>query len=219
MSNIDLAKKLKDPEELAKVWIRSLPKGYLYNQNLVPFLKSFCESYSTFLKDLNTGINDLFDITEDNIFLEEFKAEYGVPNVLFPTINTNEEAALAITAMKVSKNLLSVQDFENFMLLLGYDVEFYQVNNSILELSSFDYGFPVVFTESISTKDKLTYLVHINTENNAEEDFYNIGDAFDIDFVSSGNNVENIKNILDFIKQDYIIFEYITTETKNLYGL
>jgi hypothetical protein len=219
MSNIDIAKKLKDPEELAKVWIKSLPKGYLYNYNLVSFIKSFCESYSVFLKDLNTGINDLFDVTADNIFLEELKAEYGVPNTIFPTINTNEEAALAITAMKTSKNLLSVEDFKTFMLLLGYDVEFYQVNNLILELSSFSYGFPVVFTPAISKKDKLTYLVYINNQNNAETDFFNLGDAFAIDFVPAANNVENIKNILDFIKPDYIIFEYITTETKNLYGL
>lgn len=219
MSIIDIAKKLKDPEELAKVWIKSLPKGYLYNNTLVSFVKSFCESYSVFLKDLNKAVNDLFDITADNIFLEEFKAEYGLPNVLFPVINTNEEAALAITAMKVSKNLLSVEDFKNFMLLLGYDVEFYHVNNSILELSSFGYSFPIVFTPAISKKDKLTYLVHINTKNNVESDFYNLGDAFDIDFVPVGNNVEHIKNILDFIKPDYVIFEYITTETKNLYGL
>jgi len=186
---------------------------------LISFIKSFCESYSVFLKDLNKGINDLFDITSENIFLEEFKAEYGLPNVLFPEINTNEEAALAITAMKVSKNLVSVEDFKNFMLLLGYDVEFYQVNNSILELSSFSYSFPVVFTPAISKKDKLTYLVYINTQNNTETDFYNLGDAFAIDFVPAADNVENIKNILDFIKPDYILFEYITTETKNLYGL
>ncbi len=219
MSEIDIAKKLKDPEELAKTWIRSLPKGYLYNHTLISFLKSFCESYSVFLKDLSNGVNDLFDVTEDNIFLEELKAEYGLPNALFPAINTKEEAALAITSMKISKNLLSVEDFKNFMLILGYNVEFYQVNNSILELSSFDYGFPVVFTPAISTKDKLTYLVYIESENNEETDFYNLGDAFDIDFVQSSNNIENVKNILDFIKPDYIIFEYITTETKNLYGL
>lgn len=218
-TTIDIAKKLKDPEELAKSWLRSLPQGYLYNETLLPFIKSFCESYSNFLIDLNKGINDLFNVASDNIWLEELKAEYGIPNVLFPSVNTNEEAALAIIAMKISKNLLSKEDFKNFMLLLGYNVEFYHLNNTLIELSGFDYGFPAIFTESISTKDKLTYLVYINIPNNSVEEFYNIGDAFDIDFVNASDNVENIKNILDFIKPDYIIFEYITTEIKNLYGL
>lgn len=217
--NIDIAKKLKDPEELAKAWIRCLPQGYLYNSTLIPFIKSFCESYSLFLKDLNQGINDLFSVDADNIWLEKLKAEYGIPNALFPVINTNEEAALAITAMKISKNLLSKEDFINFMLLLGYNVEFYQVNNSILEYSGFDYGFPASFTEATAGKDKLTFLVYIDLEENSSEEYFNIGDAFDLDFVVGQDNLENVKNILDFIKPDYIIFEYITTEIKTLFGL
>lgn len=216
---VDIAKTLKSPDEVAKMCLNSLPKGYLYNESLLPFIKGFVENYSQFLIDLNSAINDLLSVDADNMFLDQYKKQYGLPNPIFPAINTNEEAALAINAMKLSKNLLSKEDFENFMLLLGYDVKFYHLNNSLAELSSFDYGFPAVFAESISSKDKLTYLIYINLNNNISGDFYNIGDAFDLDFVDSADNIENVKNILDFIKPDYIIFEYITLETKNLYGL
>jgi hypothetical protein len=105
--------------------------------------------------------------------------------------------------------------------LLGTTVRFYSVNNSILENSSFNYSFPITFTSGISSKDKLTYLVWIDDSNDVgvETEFNGIGDAFDLDFVNSQNNFQKTKIILDFLKPDYLIFEYITTYTKNLFGL
>lgn len=215
-TNIDIAKKLKDPEELAKSWLRSLPQGYLYNETLIPFIKSFCESYSNFLKDLNKGINDLFNVTADNTWLEELKAEYGVPNVLFPTINTNDEAALAITAMKISRNLLSKEDFKNFMLLLGYDVEFYHYQNNLLENTKFKYKFPMILGANIR-KNKFKYLVYFNEQEQGQG--ANLNTPLPMILRSSNSRINNVKNILDFIKPDYIIFEYITTQIKTQYGL
>jgi hypothetical protein len=214
---IDILGKLDDIDEFANLFIRSLPDGYLYNENLKPFVKGFLTSYQDYLRVLNTSINDIFDITADNYFLEEFKREYGLPNALFPVINTNEEAALAVTMMKKSKYLNSKEDFENFLLLLGYNVEFFLMNDYAKTHLGFNYSFPVAFSNSITGKDKLTYWVYV--EDSATISFRNIGFAFPIQFSNSGNNTNKVKKILDFIKPDYLIFRYINSTTKTLYGL
>ena len=135
-------------------------------------------------------------------------------------INTNEDAVFAISMMKASQHLFSKEDFENFLLLLGYSVTFYKINNEILDNSGFNYGFPISFSYGVNSKDKYTYWVYVEEGQTADSStFNNLGDAFDIDFVESENNLGKVKIILDYLKPDYLIFQYITTYTKNLYGL
>lgn len=218
---VNLIKDKEDIDKFADIFIAGLPDGFLYKgNNLRNFCKGFLETYQDFYRTLKKSVSDLLIVDETNLFLDEYKTMYGLPNVLFPEINTNEEAAFAISMMKEAQQLISKDDFENFMALLGYNVKFYSYNNNLLENSTFDYSFPISFTEGTTGKDKYTYLIWVEEgESNDPLTFNNLGDAFDLDFVESENNLQKVKNILDYLKPDYLIFQYITTYTKELYGL
>lgn len=219
MPNIDLLKENRDINNLTSLFIRSLPEGYLYNDSLSDLAKGFVEAYQDFLLTFEKSINDLFYIDETNIFLDEYKVMYGLPNPLFPDIQTKEQAVLAISMMKLSQTLISKEDYENFMLLLGFNVKFYKINANILENATFPYNFPITFSPSTTRKDKLTYWIYVEDSGDNIDPFYNLGDAFPVEFVQSQNNLQQVKKILDFLKPDYLIFKYITLYTKNLYGL
>jgi len=83
----------------------------------------------------------------------------------------------------------------------------------------FDYELPFSFSNSISKKDKLTFFVYVEENNQISESFNNLGDAFPLEFVDISNNTTKVKKILDYIKPWYIKFIYIDFETKNLYNL
>jgi hypothetical protein len=96
------------------------------------------------------------------------------------------------------------------------------VNQSLISNSTFNYSFPISFSSTITTKDKLTYWIYTEEtpgSNSDEPEYNNIGDAFGLDFISASSNLQEVKKILDFLKPDYLIFKYITLYTKNLYGL
>lgn len=219
MTDIDIVKKNKNIDDFVELAIGGLPDGVLYNESLSDFIKGFLTTYQDFLLQFNQAMKDQFFITENSLFLDEQKIMFGLPNVIFPDLSTKAQTAFAISMMKYSKNLISKEDYENFMLILGIKVKLYSLNNTLLENSCFDYGFPGCFSSSVTKKDKLTYWIYVEENNTAMEDFYGLGDAFDLDFVSPRNNLETARKILDFLKPDYLIFEYITLETKNLFGL
>lgn len=218
---INIQKARKNIENFLDLFMSGSPKGYLYNgENTRNFCKGFLETYQDYYKTLEQAINDIFTVTETSLYLEEYKTMYGLPNVLFPEINTNEDAVFAISMMKASQYLFSKDDFENFLLLLGYNVTFYKINNEILDNSGFNYSFPISFSYGVNSKDKYTYWIYVQEgESTNPSTFNNLGDAFDIDFIESENNLQKVKIILDYLKPDYLIFQYITTYTKNLYGL
>ena len=211
---------IKTKEEIVELMLSTFPSGYLYrnNEGLRQIIEGIAQTYYQISKDVQKVFDDLFFINKDNQFLQEFLAEYGLPNIIFPTINNGEQAAFAISMTKQSRLLVSKEDFENFLLLLGYNVKFYHLN-TILENSGFDYSFPISFTESLGLKDKITWWIYIESGNEITGEYNGIGDAFDIDFVESSTNVQFVKNILDYLKPDYIIFQYIDAETKALYGI
>ena len=219
MRDIDLIKSLSDSDTFAGVILNSLPKGYLYSSSLKPFIVGFIETYKEFLSFLNISINDLLSINEQSLYLDEYMVMYGLPNPLFPELLTNKDKVFAISVMIKSKDLVSKLDFENLFALLGYNVKLYSVNNTILDNSGFPYSFPITFSSSVTKKDKFTYLVYVEEAKNELSDFFNIGDAFDLDFVELKNNTLNVKNILDYIKPDYLLFEYINDSTKTAFNL
>ena len=222
MPNIDLLKDSRDIEGITDSIISALPKGFLYESDeLRDFFKGFMGVYQDVMLTIEKSANDLFYLDEDSLYLEEFLVMYGLPNVLFPDIQTKAEAVFAISMMKLSSTLLSKEDYENFLALLGFNVTFYSVNGSVLENQTFNYNFPIAFSNSISYKDKLTYWVYVEEDDSSGigTDFNNIGDAFDLDFVSSQNKLQEVEKILDFLKPDYLIFQYISLYTKNIYGL
>ncbi len=216
MAGIIIGKETKDINEFALSYIKGFPDGFLYSDSLLDFVKGFLVTYQDFYTQYQKAINDLFDMDASNLFLDEFKTMYGLPNALFPEINTDEDAAFAITMMKLSRSLISVEDYTNFLALLGYSVIFYPFNPSMITHTTFPYTFPIYFSGSLGGKDKLTYWVYVEE---ASGGAYNIGTMFPITFLSSSSNELKVKNILDFIRPDYLKFVYITLETKNLYGL
>lgn len=202
---------------------QGVPQGYLYNitesLNIFKLLKSFAIEYQDIYKQIEKNINGFYIVDENSIWLDELMTTYGLPNVIFPDITTAKEKALAINIMRYLKTLNSIESYQAFLLLLGYSVKIYSINETLEGNISFNYNLPIFFSNSTSTKDKLTYFVYVETDSQNLEEFYNIGDAFPLDFVLPDNDFYIVKKILDFIKPDYIIFEYITETEKTLFGI
>lgn len=164
MIKIELLKSNADIDNYADFFINALPKGYLYNSNLKDFVKGFLGVYQDYYVQFEKAINDLFFLDTTSIYLEEFKVMYGIPNTLFPDVTTANQAVFAISMMKLSKTLISKEDFENFMTLIGIPVTFYRQNSSLIPYIGFNYSFPVAFSNSVATKDKLKYLVYAHDD-------------------------------------------------------
>ena len=222
MVKIDLLKETRDLDALTDLCLNSLPEGYLYQgDGLKKFVKGFLVGYKELYEKIENDTNSLFIIDENNTLLSKYLVEYGLPNVLFTDITTTEEAVFAINTMKLASTLVSEQDFINFLAMFGINATFYNLNSpELLNHVSFDLAFPISFSNSISAKDKLTYWIYVEEPDDDPNVEYNgIGDAFDIDFISSTSKLQQTKTIMDFIKPDYLKFQYITLYTKQLYGL
>lgn len=218
-----LDKKFLDATEYTLARCQSLPKGYLYeideSLNIFKLLKSFAVEYQDIYKEIEKNINGFYFVDETSVWLDELMATYGLPNTIFPDLSTSKDKALAINVMRYLKTLNSIESYEAFLLLLGYSVKIYPVNETLNSNISFNYSFPISFSNSTSGKDKLTYFVYLETGSENVADFYNIGDAFPLNFVLPDNDFYVVKKILDFIKPDYIIFQYITKTEKTLFGI
>jgi hypothetical protein len=209
---------LKDIDLLTQSFLSSLPKGYLYNETLEPFIKGFLYEMQATAKKIDKAFNDTFKTTVDSYFLDDELRQYNLPNFIFTDVSTPEKKVFAIEMMKKANTLNSVEDYENFMALLGYNVKFYH-NNLGMDNYGFPYSFPVFFTESLGKKDKLTWLIYIEDKNINQGEYNGLGDAFNIDFVESSTDLTFPKNVLDYLKPYDIIFQYITLETKTNLGL
>jgi hypothetical protein len=221
MPNIDLLKESRDTDGMVQTFMSALPPSYLYeSEELKSFYQGFMDVAKDVLLTLETVTNDRFFLNEKSLLIKEFLVEYGLPNILFPDIQTNQQAVFAISMMKLSSTLVSKEDYENFMALLGFNVTFYNLNVATIGNSTFNYNFPISFSASLSKKDKLTYWIYVEEdEDSSNLEYNNIGDAFNIDFVASQNKLLEASKILDFLKPDYLKFQYITLYTKQLYGL
>jgi len=208
---------LKNIDSATSLFISSLPKGYLYNKSLKPFIKGFLYEVCESAKVIDKAFKDKLDITANSYFLDEELTKFGLPNEIFTDLNTTNDKLFAISMMKLASTLNSKEDYENFLALFGYEAKFYH-NNNIIDHLGFDYGFPVLFTESLGKKDKLTWLCYI-AEGDVDTDYNGLGDAFDIDFATSPSDISFPKKVLDYIKPYDIIIEYISLDTKNALGL
>jgi len=222
MVKIDLLKETRDLDGLTELCLNSMPEGYLYQgEEFKKFLRGFLTGYKELYEKIEKDTNSLFVIDENNTLLSKYLVEYGLPNALFSDITTTEQAVFAINTMKLASTLVSEQDFINFLALFGINATFYNLNSTeLLNHVSFDLAFPISFSNSISAKDKLTYWIYVEEPDDDPNVEYNgIGDAFDIDFISATSKLQQTKKIMDFIKPDYLKFQYITLYTKQLYGL
>lgn len=222
MKKIELLKENKEINSFALSRASLLPEGLIYDlpedSNLFKVYKSLLSSHRDFYLVLEKVLNDLFEINANNYFLDELLQKYGLPNVIFPEIKSKEEAVFAIQTMKLVPYLLSKEDFENFLSILGFEIKIY--NFSVLKkFLSFNYNFPISFSNSIASKDKTTLIVYVKDGEEDYGDFNNIGDAFPIQFANIQDNLSKVKKILEFIKPLYVKFIFINQATKNLYNI
>lgn len=208
-------------DDLTDLFMTALPKGQLYggDETFRSFVKGLLTPFKTYLDKTQSAIRDQFTIDEENEYLDENLVMYGLPNVIFPSFSSNAEKAFAISMMKAARNLKSKADFENFMLALGIEVKFYQLNVELKDHLGFGYGFPAAFSPATTTKNKLTYLIWVNESQETVDNIQNLGNAFPIQFTQVPNNLLEVKKILDYLKPGYLIFQYINTNIKNLYNL
>lgn len=208
---------LGSKEEIANLMLSAFPNGYLYRNNdgLKIIINGFAKSYYDVVKDIQQVFDDLFNITKDNQFLDNYLLEYGLPNVVFPDIQNSEQAAFAITAMKTANTLVSEADYVNFLALLGFEVKFYHYQNTLLSHHVFPYVLPIILG-GIPPKNKVTWLVDVVDEGSPQA---NLGISAPIYLFNPTADTDFAKKILAFLKPDYILFKYLDSETKALYGI
>lgn len=215
-----LNEKFLDASEYTLARCQVLPKGYLYeiNQdlNIFQILKSFGVEYQDIYKEITKAINSFYIVDENSIWLDELLSTYGLPNVIFPVLSNAKDKALAINMMRYLKTLNSVESYQAFFQLLGYNVSFYLFG---------DFQAYFIIPTAIPTgiggglpKEKLTYLVYVeeNVIQNATE---GIPSSIPTPIYAPSDNLSIVRRILDFVKPDFIIFKYITFEERKSYNL
>ena len=209
-----------DPTQYTLARCQTLPKGYLYevNQelNLFKILKSFAVEYQDIYIEIEKNINGFYIVDENSPWLDELLTTYGLPNIIFPILSNAKNKAFAINIMRYLKTLNSVQNYQAFFQLLGYNVSFYLFG---------DFQAYFIVPTAIPTgiggglpKEKLTYLVYVE-ENIIQNATEGIPSSIPTPIYAPSDNLSIVKRILDFIKPDFIIFKYITFEERKSYNL
>lgn len=208
---------LKSKEDIANVMLSAFPNGYLYRNNdgLKKIINGFAKSYYDVVKDIQIVFDDYFNITKDSQFLDNFLAEYGLPNIVFPDIENAEQAAFAISSMKMANTLVSENDYVNFLALIGLEVKFYHYQNTLLPHHSFPYTLPMILG-GVPPKNKVTWLIDLVAESDSQA---NLGVPAPIYLFNPSQDTAFAKKILAYLKPDYIIFKYLDSETKTFYGI
>lgn len=208
----------KDIDKFQNLFISSLPSGYLYNDSLKPFIKGFLEIWQDEAKKLDKAYNDLFIVNEANMFLDEYLSQYNLPNEFFDDVSSTEKKVFAITMMRLANTLESKEDYTNFMLLLGYQVQFYHYQNTVAKHHLIGGLLPMILG-GLPEKKKLTWLVFIQDDSPTPSGTGNIGSPLPMVLGGISDRQEYAKKILDYIKPYDIIFKYISLEEKINFGL
>jgi hypothetical protein len=215
-----LDEKFDDLNEYTLARAQILPKGYLYNPttttNIFKILKSFSAEYQAIYLAVQKQINDFYFIDESSEWLDEWLATYGLPNVIFPELNTAKDKVRAINVMRYVNKLNDVASYKAFFALLGYNVKFYHANDF-----AWYFGIPMSIPMGIGTnppKNKITYWVSVQ-EGNQAIDGFDIPMRIPMYIYSKTNNINIVKKILDFIKPDYILLRYLTDKEKKQFNL
>lgn len=208
---------LGSKEDIAELMLSAFPNSYLYRNNdgLKKIINGFAKSYYDVVKDIQDVFDDFFNITKDSQFLDKYLAEYGLPNVIFPDIENSEQAAFAISAMKTVNTLVSETDYVNFLALIGLEVKFHHYQNTLLPHHGFPYVFPMILG-GVPPKNKVTWLVDVVDSSDSQA---NLGVTAPIYLFNPTEDTNFAKKILAYLKPDYIIFRYLDSATKALYGI
>ena len=210
-----LDKNYLDATQYTLARCQGVPQGYLYDikesLDIFKLLKSFAVEYQDIYKQIEKNINGFYIVDENSIWLDELMTTYGLPNVIFPVLSNAKDKALAINMMRYIRALNSVESYQTFLQLLGYNVSFYLFG----DLQAY-FIIPTAIPTGIGgglPKHKLTYLVYVQ-ENQNIDGIYDIPTVIPTPIYSVSNNLSVVQKILDFIKPDFIIFKYITFNEK-----
>jgi hypothetical protein len=217
MQNIEsLPSNLYEIDNYTLSRMQGLPKGYLYsisqNTKFFQLLKSFSQQYLELYKQLDVTANSIQSITEQNIFLDDWLTTYGLPNIIFPNLTTTQSKVFAIQVMKTLKILNSVESYEAFFVLLGYEVKFYGFEN-IKDHMLIPYKIPILIGGTLP-KNKIKYWVYVKESGSS---LSNIPAPIPMPIYNQSNNTTKVKKVLDFIKPDFILIQYINEQFKNLF--
>lgn len=214
MKTINLIDNIVNLDNFAKSCFLSFPKGNLYNissgtqEEYTNFFKLFkgliATKFDVYIL-LNKIINECYKITIDNLYLEDYKNKYGLPNPIFQPsdLQTKEAIVFAITAMQFVNQLFDIKSFREFFAFLGIEVKFYKHTDM----------FP-----TLKPKQKLLYYVYV-VEDNDTSGFYNLGSAFPLQFGSIGEKTNKVKQTLEYIKPVNFLFSLVAQPYSSQYEL
>lgn len=214
MKTIDLIDNINNLDNFAKSSFLSFPNGNLYN-----IINGKQEEYTNFFKlfrgligtkfdiyiILNKIINECFKITVENLYLDDYKNKYGLPNVIFQPsdLQTKEGIVFAITAMQLVNQLFDIKSFREFFAFLGIEVKFYKHTDM----------FPTT-----KPKEKLLYYVYV-VEDNDTTAFYNLGSAFPLQFGAIGDKTNKVKQTLEYTAPIDSLFSLVAQPYQSQYEL
>jgi len=216
MKTVNLLDNVENLDKFSKACFLSFPKGGIYNvvngekgeNNYTYFFQLFrgllASKFSIFAT-LNEVINQCYEITVDNLYLDEYKNKYGLPNPIFQPsdLQTKESIVFAINAMKFANQLLDIKSFRSFFAFLNINVKFYKHTDM----------FPTTVP-----KEKLLYYVYVADDNDTTE-FYNLGSAFPLQFGVIGDKTNKVKQTLEYLAPVDAIFSIIGSPYPTQYEL
>ena len=192
-----LDKNYLDATQYTLARCQGVPQGYLYDikesLDIFKLLKSFAVEYQDIYKQIEKNINGFYIGEENSIWLDELMTTYGLPNVIFPVLSNAKDKALAINMMRYIRALNSVESYQTFLQLLGYNVSFYLFG----DLQAY-FIIPTAIPTGIGGGlpiHKLTYLVYVQ-ENQNIDGIYDIPTVIPTPIYSVSNNLSVLQKYL-----------------------
>jgi hypothetical protein len=200
---------IKIVDDYIDMMLSSASLNYVKGGNFYNIYKVFAKLFFDKLKELEALENGYYEPYETYPFLDVMIKDYGLPNAIFPNLSTLQEKLYAITVMKKAQKIQNLDDLEALFVLLGVEVKFRKLKKTPY-YNNFGFG---RFYESDESKNNLKRIkVHYYVQNyKKSKKLYNnfgFGKFIKNDLIGS----PFVKQVLDFLSIDYIVFMEITKE-------
>jgi len=200
---------IKTVDDYIDMMLSSASLNYVKGGNFYNVYKVFAKLFFEKLKELETLENGYYEPYETYPFIDAMIRDAGLPNIMFPNLNTFQEKLYAITVMKKAQTIQNLDDLEALFVLLGVEVKFRKLKKTPYN-NNFGFG---RFYETDESKINLKRIkVHYYVQNyKKSKKLYNnfgFGKFIKNDLIGS----PFVKQVLDFLSIDYIVFMEITKE-------
>jgi len=200
---------IKTVDDYIDMMLSSASLNYVKGGNFYNVYKVFAKLFFEKLKELETLENGYYEPYETYPFIDAMIRDAGLPNIMFPNLNTFQEKLYAITVMKKAQTIQNLDDLEALFVLLGVEVKFRKLKKTPYN-NNFGFG---RFYETDESKINLKRIkVHYYVQNyKKSKKLYNnfgFGKFIKNDLIGS----TFVKQVLDFLSIDYIVFMEITKE-------